>query len=46
MNIQASFIFDENMKSGERMITRIIKPQINFQGKLIQVAQVEVSQGE
>jgi hypothetical protein len=46
MNIEASIIIDENLKAGESFITRIIKPQINFKGKLIQAAQVEVSQGE
>ena len=46
MNVQANFVIDESMSSGEQRITRIIKPQINFHGKLIQAAQVEVSQGE
>lgn len=46
MNIEASIIFDSNLKNGESVITRIIKPQINYKGKLIQAAQVEVSQGE
>ena len=46
MNLQANFVIDENLKEGESVITRIIKPQINYKGKLIQAAQVEVSQGE
>jgi hypothetical protein len=46
MNLQANFVLDENLKDGESIITRIIKPQINYKGKLIQAAQVEVSQGE
>lgn len=46
MNLQANFVIDENMKEGESVITRVIKPQINYKGKLIQAAQVEVSQGE
>ena len=45
MNLQASFIEDENLKEGESIITRIITPQINYKGKLIQAAQVVVSQG-
>lgn len=45
MNLQATFIEGENLKEGEVIITRIIKPQINYKGKLIQAAQVEVSQG-
>ena len=46
MNLQANFMVDENLNEGESIITRIIKPQINYKGKLIQAAQVEVSQGE
>lgn len=46
MNLQANFVVDENLIEGESIITRIIKPQINYKGKLIQAAQVEVSQGE
>ena len=45
MNLQATFIEGENLKEGESIITRIIKPQINYRGKLIQAAQIEVSQG-
>ena len=44
MNLQAHFVTDENLKDDESIITRIIKPQINFKGKLIQAAEVEVSQ--
>ena len=46
MNLQANFVIDETLKENESIITRIIKPQINYKGKLIQAAQVEVSQGE
>lgn len=46
MNLQANFVIDENLKSGESIISRIIKPQINYNGKMIQAAQIEVSQGE
>ncbi|MBP6754761.1 MAG: hypothetical protein KA210_01340 [Bacteroidia bacterium] len=46
MNIEATIIIDDNLNAGESFITRIIKPQINYKGKLIQAAQVEVSQGE
>lgn len=45
MNLQATFVEGVNLKEGESIITRIIKPQINYKGKLIQAAQVEVSQG-
>ena len=46
MNIEASMVVDDSLNPGESIITRIIKPQINYKGKLIQVAQVEVSVGE
>ncbi len=46
MKAIANFIPDENLKQGERIITRIIKPQVNYKGVMIQPAQVEVSQGD
>ena len=46
MNLQAIFVEDDSIAAGESIITRIIKPQINYKGKLIQAAQVEVSIGE
>jgi len=46
MKISANFRPDENLKHGEQIITRIIKPQVNFKGVMIQAAQVEVSVGE
>jgi hypothetical protein len=46
MNVEATLISDENIEKGKSIITRIIKPQITYKGKLIQAAQVEVSQGE
>lgn len=39
-----NFIDDDNIEPGKKIITRIIKPQVNFDGKLIQRAQVDVSQ--
>ena len=45
MTVQARFVPDSNLKDGESIITRVIKPQINFKEKLIQAADVEVSQG-
>ena len=45
MNLQASFVEDEELNENQAVITRIIKPQINYKGKLVQAAQVEVSQG-
>ena len=46
MRVTADFIPDEDLAPGEQIITRIIKPQINYQGVMIQSAQIEVSQGE
>ena len=45
MTIKAQFVPDETLKKGDRIISRVIKPQINFDGKLIQVAEVQVRQG-
>lgn len=46
MKVSANFRTDESLKPGEQIITRIIKPQVNFNGIMIQAAQVEVSVGE
>lgn len=37
---------DENLRPGEEVITRIIKPQVNYKGVMIQASQVEVSVGQ
>jgi len=44
MRVFADFLVDENLNFGERIITTIIKPQINFKGELIQKAKITVSQ--
>lgn len=44
MRIDADFIIDENLEVGTRIITSIIKPQILYNGELIQKATVKVSQ--
>lgn len=36
---------DENLAKDEEIITKIIKPQVNYQDKMIQAAQIEVSVG-
>jgi septal ring factor EnvC (AmiA/AmiB activator) len=46
MRVDANFRPDEKLKPGEQIITRIIKPQVNYKGKMIQPAQIEVSSGE
>lgn len=44
MKVTANFIENENLPEGKQIITGIIKPQINYQGKMIQSAQITVSQ--
>ena len=44
MKVTANFIEDEDLEQGKQIITGIIKPQINFNGKMIQSAQITVSQ--
>lgn len=45
MNIDViNFITDENLTEGRKIITSVIKPQVNYNGVLIQRAQVDVSQ--
>jgi len=46
MKVSANFRPDQNLKPGEEIITRIIKPQVNFKGIMIQSAQIEVSVAE
>lgn len=46
MKVTANFRPDESLAPGQRIITRIIKPQVNYKGEMIQSAQIEVSQGE
>jgi len=40
-----SSLSDESTEKGVEMITKIIKPQVNYNNKMIQAAQVEVSVG-
>lgn len=44
MKVIANFVADESLKEGEQVITGIIKPQINYNGVMIQTAQITVSQ--
>jgi hypothetical protein len=43
--IPVSTIPDETLDAGVEIITKIIKPQVNFNDKMIQAAQIEVSVG-
>jgi hypothetical protein len=44
--VHARFVPSDELNPGEQVITKVIQPQINFEGVLIQVAEVEVSVGE
>ena len=46
MKVSANFIPDEDLETGQQIITRIIKPQVNYKEIMIQSAQIEVSIGE
>ena len=46
MNMVATLEFDETIESGKQIIKRIIKPQVNFEGKMIQAAKVTVAFNE
>jgi hypothetical protein len=46
MNMVATLEFDESVESGKQIIKRIIKPQVNFEGKVIQTAKVTVAYNE
>lgn len=44
MKVVANFVADEKIPLGSQIITGIIKPQINYNGQMIQAAQITVSQ--
>lgn len=44
MKVVANFVPDETLKEGDQIITGVTKPQINYNGKMIQSAQITVSQ--
>ena len=44
MKVVANFTIDESLKEGEAIITGVTKPQIIYNGKMIQAAQITVSQ--
>ena len=46
MKATVNFIVDEELEAEQSVISRIIKPQVNYQGVMIQSAQIEVSIGE
>ena len=44
MKVVANFVADDNLAFGSQIIVGIIKPQINYNGQMIQAAQITVSQ--
>lgn len=44
MKATVNFVQDEDFEDGKRIITRIIKPQVNYKGTMIQTAQIEVTE--
>ena len=44
MKVTANSIADEELEEGKQIITGITKPQINYNGRMIQAAQITVSQ--
>lgn len=44
MKVTANFVADEDLEEGKQIITGIIKPQINYNGQMIQAAEITVSQ--
>ncbi len=44
MKVTANFVTDEDLEEGKQIITSITKPQINYNGQMIQAAQITVSQ--
>lgn len=44
MKATVNFVQDEDFEEGKRIITRIIKPQVNYKGTMIQTAQIEVTE--
>lgn len=46
MKAAVTFVTDDNLEPGQQIISRIIKPQVNYKQKMIQAAQIEVSQAE
>ena len=45
LNVVARFIPDESLSPDERIISKVIKPQVNYRGTVVQVSELEVSTG-
>lgn len=46
MKASVSFVQSDELETDKQLITKVIKPQVNYKGVAIQVAQIEVSVGE
>lgn len=44
MRVNADFVIDEELEEGKRIITTVTKPQVNYNGEMIQKATITVSQ--
>ena len=44
MRANVDFVIDEDMDEGQRIITAVAKPQVNYKGEMIQKASITVSQ--
>jgi len=44
MKATVNFVQDDDYDEEKRIITRIIKPQVNYKGQMIQTAQIEVTE--
>ena len=44
MRVTADFVTDETLAAGTQIITGVTKPQVNFDGKMIQAAKITVGQ--
>ena len=44
MKVVADFKFDETLPEGQQTITSVTRPQVNYRGEMIQVAEITVSQ--
>lgn len=45
MSINAKFVGSDEVESGQSIITKVVSPQVNYQDKMIRMANVEVSVG-
>ena len=46
LTTDARFVPSDKVETGKKIITKTIKPQLNFQGVLVQISKIEVSIGE